>query len=148
MKYIKSKKIFEVTNLENDNNIIFTLQDISLDLKDDGFHIEVTNFKDRPWERGLYVLEVRIKKRESQWMHLPDFHLSDVYSCVKRMVDYMSSEGYGCSIFAWIGKSWTSISLPPNEGSLNNNLNSNSEYDYITLKFSYKSGFYAGSAFS
>ncbi len=150
MKYIKSKGIFEMTNGENDSNIIFNLEDISLDLKDDGFRIEVTNFKDRPWERGLYVLEVRIKKGESQWMYLPNFHLSDVYPCVKRMVDYMSGEGYGCSIFAGIGKNWTGIKLPQSEKSFNNDRSSINVrvYDYITLKFSYKSGFYAGSAFN
>lgn len=134
MKYLKPYILFESLYEEDDNNIIYTLEDISLELKDDGFFVGMSNFKARPWEKGMYVLEVRIHQKPSG-----NFYLKDVYHSVRRMVDYMKDEGYGCSIFVGRGPNyWSGISLPENDKTLSTNLDSNNEYDYLNLKFSWK----------
>ena len=89
----------------------------------------------KPWENGQFVLTVKIERKIGYY-----FSLKDIYSCVKRMCDYMKIEGFFSSVFVDRARfGITSISLPEDERSLSTNLDADNDYTSCTLKFSYRS---------
>ena len=86
MKYVKSYKVFEADFFAADNfdEIKSYLEDIFLDLSDEGFNVEVTE----PNLKNHYRLQISIVFAPSYERGDP-FKLSEIKDCVERAYEYL-----------------------------------------------------------
>lgn len=90
MKYINTHKIFE-SRIENEIELRQTLQDIGLELRDEGYHIQcVVTILDR---KHCILLRVT---NDSYMKSNDRFAIRDIVSVIERMIGFMESEGFYC----------------------------------------------------
>lgn len=84
MKHLDTYRLFE-----SSDEIVSTLKDIALDIEDDSFSVRVKSHRFGDIE---YEIKLAISKVKGNGLEL--FDVKDIYNCIKRIVDYMNSEGY------------------------------------------------------
>ena len=95
MRYLKTYKIFESN--DSDDEVLSTISDMALDIKDDGFGVDVSKYSMHGDPSGTYgKIYICISLNVPTGLGLPGdaFNVSDISSFITRMDSYLSSNNF------------------------------------------------------